>query len=266
MTDLDSTKTNNEIRKELYVKAKAYISINNINNAYLSRGVEIIGLKKYIKYIISSHDPTKLNLFVEIGSGNGLISNILSYVFNETDNKIIAVDPNFNKFKAIESSDLIYPPDYGDVTEINLSDYDAYDHKILIMNWTDQDNNNYDMDAIKYLNFDYLVLLTAICGAAGSTLLNYWLIKEFIDNDTIPYKSSDGYMMIMSEISDEEYNNLKPDQSYRLLYHEKQILDTSTNTSNVSNQKGSLGNMLSRMLGLPDCDIRFIILKKENNK
>jgi len=105
---------------------------------------------------------------ISVGSGNGYFEYLINKIFNIN---IICIDPTPNNFLSKNDGPFIQP-NYETVDSLLLENNSKEDC-LLILNWvTNDEDGNYDVEAIKKLNPIGIFIIYEQTGIAGSELFH----------------------------------------------------------------------------------------------
>ena len=163
----------------LFVKLdKPNVLENNDLSNYLSNGVQAIMLhnvENYVEDILKMCDYT----WISVGSGNSVLE---KHLYDKYNLNMICVDPKLEQyFPAPKTLEMETKYDY--VKDLINNNSKIIGTCILLLNWSNPGDSEYDMEAIELLNPKFILWIGEKNGAAGGEKFHKWL-HECENNNT----------------------------------------------------------------------------------
>lgn len=132
-----------------------------------SKGIDTLGfdiVSDHIEHMLKQC-ASNVPRIISVGSGDGLFEEALEEKYNSAFGDTILIDPNPSKFSGIPGrADFSTAQEYVKRT-------DNPDNCVMLMNWpypNGEENNGWDLQAIKDVNPKYIITIVDSTGGAGS--------------------------------------------------------------------------------------------------
>lgn len=184
---------------------------------YFSNGLQVLGLELSVKYLRYARMSIPNLTYISVGTGNGYFEKTIEEIMSI---KIICIDPNPNTFNPIPK-ELVKSLDFSSVEK--LMENSNILNCVLILNWADVGESDYDYEAILLLKPTYILWIGEINGCAGGNKFHSWLKDCESNNYKIVMQNMKGlyidfdliYSITLLELSDNFVkSNAKNKQNY----------------------------------------------------
>jgi len=194
---------------------QSFISSMIISRTYVRLAFpDNILISRYVGYALETNGKKHNYKIVSVGSGNGSMEFKLCEKLNFPIENMICVDPEPESYKEYPTDQKYLPPSYKTVSELIHDQKDLIGTCGVFINWSypnmihESKSTYWDLEAISLLNPEWIVVVYAKCGAAGSFALHKFLNKYGAPNDTKIYANLQENVTAGLDYKTSDYNTM----------------------------------------------------------